>query len=83
MSRPTLRTCAMLVVLAAGLLAAMKVAADAVAAGAPGWLNLFVLVLAWDAIKIGAATVLQFSRWAARAGKQAFWSNECSTAFRS
>ncbi|QCX27703.1 hypothetical protein [Nocardioides jishulii] len=51
-SRPTLRACATLVVLAAGLLVAMKAVACAVAAGAPGWLNLVVLVLAWDAIKM-------------------------------
>jgi hypothetical protein len=57
MSRPTLHTCAMLVVLAAGLLVAMKLVASAVAAGAPGWLNLFVLVLAWDAIKTGLLAI--------------------------
>ena len=32
--------------------------AEAVAAGAPGWLNLVVLVLAWDAIKIGWLAIL-------------------------
>lgn len=52
LSRPRLATCATLVVLAAGLLVAMKGAVGAVAAGAPGWLNLVALVLAWDAIKI-------------------------------
>lgn len=51
-SRPTLRICAMLGALATGLLVAMKLSACAVAAGAPGWLNLFVLVLAWDALKL-------------------------------
>jgi len=59
MSRPRLRTCGMLVVLSAGLLVAMKVVADAVVTGAPGWLNLVVLVLAWDAVKImGVAVVV-------------------------
>ena len=40
-------------VLAGLLLVGMHVLAEAVAAGAPGWLNLVVLVLAWDAIKVG------------------------------
>jgi hypothetical protein len=31
----------------------MHVVADAVSASAPGWLNLVVLVLAWDALKLG------------------------------
>ncbi len=31
----------------------MHVVANAVSAGAPGWLNLIVLVLAWDALKAG------------------------------
>ena len=61
MSRPRLQSCAMLVFLTAGLLVAMKVAVSAVAAGAPGWLNLVVLVLAWDVIKIGTLTGLQLA----------------------
>ena len=60
MSRPRLSTAAKLVSLAGILVVAMKAAADAVATGAPGWLNLVVLVLAWDEIKVGwlAASVL-------------------------
>lgn len=39
--------------LATVLLMTMHVVANAVSAGAPGWLNLVVLVLAWDALKVG------------------------------
>ena len=39
--------------LAMTLLVTMHVVAYAVSAGAPGWLNLLVLVLAWDALKFG------------------------------
>lgn len=38
---------------AGGLALAMHAVATAVSGGAPGWLNLVVLVLAWDAIKFG------------------------------
>ena len=51
--RARLPTAAGLLALACVLLTAMHVAAEAVAAEAPGWLNLVVLVLAWDAIKVG------------------------------
>lgn len=50
---PRLRMAGWLMLLAAILLVAMHQLAEAVAAGAPGWLNLVVLVLAWDAIKLG------------------------------
>lgn len=50
---PTFRTGIALVALAAVLLTLMHVLAEAIAAGAPGWLNLVVLVLAWDALKVG------------------------------
>lgn len=30
---------------------------DAVSAGAPGWVNIVVLVLAWDAIKVSCSAV--------------------------
>ena len=56
-SRPKLSTAAAVLALAAGLVVAMKVVLDAVAAGAPGWLNVIVLVLAWDAIKCGLLAV--------------------------
>ena len=52
-SQPRVRTVAAVLAVAAAALVAMKVVADAVVAGAPGWLNLVVLVLAWDAIKMG------------------------------
>ncbi|WP_110241663.1 hypothetical protein [Nocardioides gilvus] len=51
-SSPRLRTVAMLAALSAILLLAMKLVSKAVEAGAPGWLNLVVLLLAWDTIKI-------------------------------
>jgi hypothetical protein len=44
---------AALVGLATVLLMTTHIVANAVAAGAPGWLNLVVLVIAWDAVKIG------------------------------
>lgn len=40
----------------------MKVVSDSVAAGAPGLLSLVVLVLAWDAIKIGWLAILEIGR---------------------
>lgn len=49
---PRGRTAAVLIVLATALLVAMHALGEAVANGAPGWLNLLVLVLAWDAIKL-------------------------------
>jgi hypothetical protein len=52
-ARPRWRMAAALLGLAAVLLLTMHVVANAVSAGAPGWLNLFVLVLAWDALKVG------------------------------
>lgn len=39
------------------LLMAMHVVASAVANGAPGWLNLLVVLLAWDAIKLELAAL--------------------------
>ncbi|RYP84341.1 hypothetical protein EKO23_16005 [Nocardioides guangzhouensis] len=48
-------TAILLAVLATTTLAAMHLLAEAVAAGAPGWLNLVVVVLGWDSIKFGLA----------------------------
>ena len=36
----------------------MRALGEAIANGAPGWLNLVVLLLAWDAIKIGLLAVV-------------------------
>lgn len=66
---PRLRTAVGLLALAAAILIAMRMVAKAVAAGSPGWLNLVVLVLAWDAIKISClafGVVLRFARLTAR-----------------
>ena len=57
-SRPTMGASAGLVVLVGTLLAGMAAASTAAAAGAPGWLNLVALVLAWDTIKIGLLSLL-------------------------
>lgn len=67
---PRWRTAAVVVVVGAGLLVAMHATASAVVHGAPGWLNLLVLVLAWDAIKLGLAALELVVRclWSARPG---------------
>lgn len=64
------RAAAVLVVVGASLLMAMHAAASAVANGAPGWLNLLVLVLAWDAIKLKLAALESVVRclWSAQPG---------------
>ncbi len=52
-SQPTWRMAAALLVLAVALAALTNVLTRAIVEGAPGWLNLAVLVLAWDAFKVG------------------------------
>lgn len=47
-----------LVVLALPLLMAIRILTSATSGGAPSWLHLFVLVLAWDTIKFGIASCL-------------------------
>lgn len=66
-SGPSLSAVAAVLSVAGGLIVAMKVISDAVAAGAPGWLSLVVFVLAWDAIKIGLVAILAIGRCAGRA----------------
>lgn len=56
------RAVAGLVILAGMLVGSMHALADAVEAGAPGWLNLVVLVLAWDAFKVSALALLVLIR---------------------
>lgn len=56
---PRWRTAVMLFVVAAVLLVVMQALSEAVAGGAPGWLNLLVLVLAWDAIKMAVLAMTQ------------------------
>jgi hypothetical protein len=48
----------------------MHVVANAVSAGAPGWLNVLVLALAWDAIKVGWLAVSVLLRSAVGAAPQ-------------
>ncbi len=61
MSPPRCRTVVALVVLTAVLLLAMRAVDLAINVGAPGWLSLIALVLAWDAIKVAAlATATSF-----------------------
>jgi hypothetical protein len=69
---PRLRTSVGLLAVAATLLIAMHMVAEAVAAGAPGWLNLVVLALAWDAIKVGLLAVATALR-AAEGGLRRRW----------
>src|SRR4051794_10201685 len=52
-SSSTWRTAAALLMTALALAGLSHVLARAIVQGAPAWLNLVVLVLAWDAIKIG------------------------------
>ena len=40
----------------------MHALAEAVADGAPSWLNLVVLLLAWDSIKLGVLSILEALR---------------------
>jgi hypothetical protein len=56
-ARPRYRSALLLGVLAMTLLMVMHGLAEAIAAGAPGWLNLVVVVLAWDAIKLALFAV--------------------------
>ena len=51
-SAPGWRTAAGLVAMGAFLLLLTHALAEAIAVGAPAWLNLVVLLLAWDAIKV-------------------------------
>lgn len=53
---PKRRTVVLLGMAAIILIFAMRAVELLIAAGAPGWLNLVVLVLAWDAIKVGLAS---------------------------
>lgn len=64
--RPRWRTVFALAGIAGVLLIAMHAVATAVAGGASGWLNLVVLILAWDTIKLVVAAFAAFLRatWA-------------------
>jgi hypothetical protein len=70
MAAPRFRTAFGLLAAAAVLLSAMHMVAKAVAAGAPGWLNLVVLVLAWDAIKVSWLAVVVLVRLVAFGGRR-------------
>lgn len=69
-SHPSLSALAMLVALVAALLVGMAMASRAAAAGAPGWLNLVVLLLGWDAIKIGWLAIALLVRCVTRAARR-------------
>ncbi len=56
-SRQCACTAPLLGVLAAALMVAMITVSTAVVAGAPGWLNVVVLILAWDAVRFGTLAV--------------------------
>lgn len=55
---PRWRICLLLVGTSATLLIAMRAVGWWIESGASGWLNLVVLVLAWDSIKVGLAAGL-------------------------
>jgi uncharacterized membrane protein len=59
-SRQTARMAALLCVLTGTLLIAMVAVSIATASGAPGWLNLVVLILTWEAARSGALAVHVF-----------------------
>lgn len=59
-SRPRPNPGAKLLALSGAFLIAVKAVSAAVKDGAPSWLNLVVLVLACDAIKVAAVAVQQF-----------------------
>ena len=67
---PALSTAAAMLAVASSLIVALRVVSGAVAAGAPGWLNLLALVLAWDAIKIGWLALAVLVRCATRAARR-------------
>lgn len=59
---PRWRTVLSLLALAITLLGTMHVLSQAIVRGAPGWLNILVVVMAWDAIKVGCLAVLVLLR---------------------
>jgi hypothetical protein len=69
---PTLRMFAALLALAAALLIATETLSSAVASGAPGCLNLVLLVLAWDAIKVALLAAHTGLRALVRAARRTF-----------
>lgn len=67
---PALSTVAAMLAVASGLMLAMKVVSDAAAPGGPGWLNMVVIILAWDAIKIGCLAIAVLFRWIGLASRR-------------
>ncbi len=67
---PALSWAAAMLGVASSLIVALKAVSDAVAAGAPGWLNLVVIVLAWDAIKFGCLAIAVLFRWIGLASRR-------------
>ncbi|KQP66908.1 hypothetical protein [Nocardioides sp. Leaf285] len=72
MARPTFRMTGVLLALAVVLVTAMHALAEQVAAGAPGWLNLVVLVLAWDGVKVALLAARSGSGALALSARSAF-----------
>jgi hypothetical protein len=61
-ARPHWRAGVGLVILALACLVAVHILTAAMAAGAPAWLNLPILILAWDAIRfmlLGVSTIVR------------------------
>lgn len=57
-SPPRLRTATLLLAMAYALIWATHYLSMAIQNGAPGWLNLVVLILAWDAVKFALLGIL-------------------------
>lgn len=66
---PRWSTAAVLWVLAAALLLVMHMLGEVIVHGGPGWLNLAVLVLAWDAIRIAVLALSVMLRAIVAAGR--------------
>ena len=70
-ARPRVRVAGGLLVLSAALAFVAAILTDVVASGGPGWLNLLVLIAAWDALKFGILAVrVPFVVFSSRCGRQ-------------
>ena len=72
-------TAAGLALVAAALVGSVHAIGEAVTRGAPGWLNIVVVILAWDAIKLMCASLLTvFARVRRVAAEVAYRRVACS-----
>lgn len=82
-SRPSVAQAVGLAGLAAGLLTTAHLVTSALANGAPDWLNIVVLVLLWDAIKLAVLSVIVCARgvWSGVWSRTRRATNACSWNF--